>query len=90
MSDLRKLIKIIEGMAEAAPETDLQTRTFSGRAAFMQAHAPRVFEKLGLEILDSEHDQDEDIQEYQVRGSLDRLRDAQSYLEKSRYFGGVF
>lgn len=90
MSDLRKLINIIEEIAADNSGDQIQTRTFSGRSAFMQIHAPRIFEKLGLEVVDSEYDEDEDIQEYQVRGSLDDIRDAQSYLENSRHFGGVF
>lgn len=62
---------------------------FSGYGNYMRSRAPNVFKHFGLQVIDKEYTEDEDIQTYTVQGDRDSIDQARAYLERSDQFGGV-
>jgi hypothetical protein len=75
-------------MGEAVGDSDAVV--FSGVGAFMRGKAPRIFKMANLTVVDQNYSEDEDIQEYTVTGSQDKIGAARTALERSPHFGGVY
>jgi hypothetical protein len=62
---------------------------FSGYGNYMRSRAPNVFKHFGLQVIDKEYSEDDDIQTYTVQGDKDSIDQARAHLERSEQFGGV-
>ena len=77
---------------EVIAEDEIAEATFSGQSQFMKKHAASTFKKHGLTVSKVNHDSNENVSEYKVKGTAKAKSAAASHFEKQKgaddHYGG--